>query len=449
MNRKRDFYAVISDYILTELPKAVERDLSIPKDTTFIISIAGPRRAGKTFIMYNTIDTLKKIIPKNNILYVNFEHEKLRRLDASDLSDLLTSFYELAKPQPEKDIYLFLDEIQIVNGWSAWVNRIYESKRFHIFLSGSSSKLLGRELSTELRGRSIDFVVLPLSFKEFIRIKELGNIGDLEAMLHSEERGKILEMLREYAEFGGFPEVALNESYKLNLLKSYVDTIILKDVGERFRVEPSILRVFLEHSFESYSKYFSGSKTYNFLKGINYSVSHETPLKLLSYFEEVFALFHLEIFSRSFRSRKSYPRKLYVVDTGLINAVLRSRDWGRLIENIVFVELYRRSKDFSEFSLNYWKEYGKAEGMEVDFVISRGGKVIELLNVSYASSTADLPSREVKSLRKGSKELGSSRLSIITWDLYGSTEEGDIQFIPLWYWLLRQNNSSDDISRLP
>ena len=97
--------------------------------------------------MYNTIGQLEKNISKNNIIYVNFEHEKLRNLDASDLSDLVTSFYELAKPQAEKDVYLFLDEIQVVNGWSTWVNRIYESKRFHIFLSGSSSKFLGRELS--------------------------------------------------------------------------------------------------------------------------------------------------------------------------------------------------------------------------------------------------------------------------------------------------------------
>ncbi len=387
--------------------------------------------------MYNTIGQLEKNISKNNIIYVNFEHEKLRNLDASDLSDLVTSFYELAKPQAEKDVYLFLDEIQVVNGWSTWVNRIYESKRFHIFLSGSSSKLLGRELSTELRGRSINFIVLPLSFKEFTRVKGANNVSDLEVMLHSEERGKLLSMLNAYIEFGGFPEVVLNRDYKLNLLKSYVDTIILKDVGERFRIEPYMLRIFFEHSVESYSKYFSGSKTYNFFKSINYPLSHDTPLKLLNHFEEVFALFHVEIFSRSFRSRKSYPKKLYVVDTGLINALIKSKDYGRLMENIVFVELFRRSDDFSKFSINYWKEYGKAEGMEVDFVLTKAGKVIELFNVSYAMGIDDLPRREIKSLRKASKELRCDKLKIITWDLYGSTEEGDIQFIPLWYWLLR------------
>ncbi|MCL5989826.1 MAG: ATP-binding protein [Candidatus Thermoplasmatota archaeon] len=323
--------------------------------------------------MYNTISQLEKNISKNNTIYVNFEHEKLRNLDASDLSDLVISFYELAKLQAEKDVYLFLDEIQVVNGWSTWVNRIYESKRFHIFLSGSSSKLLGRELSTELRGRSINFIALPLSFKEFTRVKGANNVSDLEVMLHSEERGKLLSMLNECIEFGGFPEVVLNKDYKMNVLKSYVDTIIL-DVGERFRIEPYMLRIFFEHSVESYSKYFSGSKTYNFFKSINYPLSHGTPLKLLNYFEEVFALFHVEKFSRSFRSRKSYPKKLYVVDTGLINALTRSKDYGRFMENIVFVELFRRSDDFSKFSINYWKEYGKVGGDGSRFCSGQGGQ---------------------------------------------------------------------------
>ncbi len=432
MNRKDDFRHVISEWFLSDLPETFDRDISIPMNVGVIVSIVGPRRSGKTFLMYGIIKRLRESIPIENILYVNFEHERLRNLDANDLGDLLAVYYEVSHVDRRSAIYLFLDEIQVVSGWSKWVNRIYESKEFRIYLSGSSSKLLSRELSTELRGRSIDFTVFPLSFREYLRATGTP-VQELSLLLHSEKSGIIVGALRDYIKTGGFPEVVSLRDMGEKLLKSYVDTIIIKDVGERFRVEPSVLSVFFNYAISGYSKYFAGTKTYNYLKTLNYKVSREFPLVIMEHFNEVFALFQVEIFSLSAKSKKQYPRKLYVVDTGIINVVTRTAEMGRLIENLVFMELCRRSEYFTKFQVYYWKEYGKAEGKEVDFVIMVGNKVSELINVTFASSREGVPEREISGLLKASKELKCKKMTIFTWDYL---ESGDIAFTPLWYWLL-------------
>ena len=432
MNRKEDFRQVISEWFLSDLPETFERDISIPLNAGVIISIVGPRRSGKTFLMYGIIRRLRESIPTENILYVNFEHERLRNLDANDLGDLLTVYYEVSHVDRRSAIYLFLDEIQAVSGWSKWVNRIYESKEFRIYLTGSSSKLLSRELSTELRGKSIDFTVFPFSFREYLRVMSI-LVQDLSLLLHSEKRGIIIGVLREYIKTGGFLEVIALRGMREKLLQSYVDTIIIKDVGERFRVEPSVLSVFFNYALSGYSNYFSGAKTYNFLKMLDYKISREFPLVIMEHFTEIFALFQVEIFSPSAKSKKQYPRKLYAVDTGIINFVTRTSDMGRLIENLVFIELCRRSEYFTKFQVYYWKEYGKAEGREVDFVIMVGNKVSELINVTFASSRESVPKREISGLLKASEELKCKKMTILTWDYL---ESGDISFIPLWYWLL-------------
>ena len=226
-------------------------------------------------------------------------------------------------------------------------------------------------------------------------------------------------------------------SYKEKLLRSYVDTMIIKDVGERFHIEPYVLKVFVYYCIRTYSSPISGMKIYNFLKSMNFSIAHEFPLKLLDDFSEVFFLYTLRILTGSFKKVSQYPRKLYVVDTGIINEMTSSVDMGKTMENIVFIELFRRMNSSGKFQIDYWKEYGKADGMEVDFVISSGMEINELINVTYAGSEVEIRDRERKSLLKASRELGCSKLTIITWDYW---KEGEINYIPLWYWLLSGND---------
>ena len=436
MIERQNLIRVLSEWQLSDPPDTKPRDMNIPLNLDLIISIVGPRRAGKTFLMYDLIRKLIRDIPKNNILYVNFENEYLTGMKATDLDDLISVFFELSHPSEDYPVYLFLDEIQVVEDWSKWLNRIYESKKYRIIISGSSSKLLSRELATQLRGRTLDFTVLPLSFHEFLSIRS-SLPKNKKAMLMSVNRGKVLSELREYMIHGGYPEIVLMNSYKEKLLRSYVDTMIIKDVGERFHIEPSVLRVFVNYCIRTYSSPVSGTKIYNFLKSMNYSIAHEFPLKLLDNFSEVFFIYTLGILTGSFKKVSQFPKKLYVVDTGIINEMTSSVDMGRMIENIVFMELFRRMSKSGKFRINYWKEYGKSEGMEVDFVISSGMEINELINITYAGSEGEIRERERKSLIKASRELGCSKLTIITWDYWN---EGEINYVPLWYWLLSDND---------
>lgn len=426
---------VISQWILMDVPETISREIVLPMDLSLIISITGPRRAGKTFLMYDTIRKLLHHIGRNNILYVNFENESLSGLSADSMDDIIAEFRDMASPDDTFPIYLFLDEIQVVPQWSKWLNRIYESKKFRIFISGSSSKLLSMEISTELRGRTIDFTVLPLSFKEFLSVKNIST-PNLEAMIYSESRGNVLRGLRSYLQKGGYPEITLMPEFQEKLLRSYLDTTILKDVGERFKIEPSILRTFVTYSINSYTKQISGTKIYNYLKSLNYNVAHDFPLKLLDYFSQVFFTFTSTILTPSFKKSLQYPRKLYLVDTGIVNEIRNTFEIGKNMENTVFLQLYRIASE-KGIQINYWKEYGKSEGMEVDFVLSKNDQIIQLINVTYASTPEEINPRETRSLMKASTELKCHNLTIITWDYF---DQGDINYFPLWYWLLKSSD---------
>jgi len=439
MNRKEDFRVVLREWKEKELPEIIEREIKIPLEPNQIVSIIGPRRAGKTYLMYEVIKRLiRNGISKDNILYVNFEHERLRNLDANNLREMLEVFYEFFKPKGK--IYLFLDEIQKVKDWEVWLRRIYESKEYYIFISGSSSKLLSKEISTELRGRSIDFIVFPFSFKEFLKAK---NFEIDESIRYSEKFGRLLNLLKEYLQFGGYPEVVLekDEDIKIKILRSYFNAIFYADIAERFGIKNiSLLDVFLKYCIKNSSKYFSASKVYRFLKNAGYKCSKQTILNFLEYSKSAFFIFPFEIFSFSIKSSKQYPKKIYIVDNGIITSLYPElkESFGILMENAVAIELLRRS-ELSKFDILYWKEYGKSEGKEVDFLIKEGLEIKQLIQVTYASSKDEIERREIKSLIKASELLKCNNLLIITWGYEDEIKENSkvIKCVPLWKWLLK------------
>ncbi len=432
MDRKNDLKLAISDWVNRKLPDVISREVDVPLNSEIIITMVGPRRSGKTYFMYSIIRKLGKNIPESNILYINFEHERLRHMSSYDLTDLISLYYELCNPDDSKPVYLFFDEIQVVQDWSIWINRLFESKKFHIYLSGSSSKLLSLEIATELRGRSIDFLILPYSFREFLKVQNI-DIKHPELMIYSENRGLILSALLYYMKYGSYPETLQMEGIRDKLLKMYMDTIIVKDVGERYKIEPSILTDIFYYIINNYSKYLSGTKIYNYLKTLNYKISAEKPLQILRDFNEAFSIFTLDVYSRSFKSRKQYPKKVYIVDTGFVHIFLNKMEYGRLMENIVFMELYRRSDSFELFQVYYWREYGKSNGKEIDFIVVKNGVINEMINVTYARNEEDIADREIESFKVASEELGSTKKTLITWDY---NNPGDINCIPLWKWLL-------------
>ncbi len=259
-------------------------------------------------------------------------------------------------------------------------------------------------------------------------------------MSYLEERGKILRLTEEYVNFGGYPKVVLTEDTETKemILKAYYDAIFYKDLVERYKVDPVLLDTFLRYAISCFAKLVSISKVYNYLKTLGLKCSKSTLIKFLKYSEEAFFLFPVEVFSYSIKSRKQYPKKLYVVDNGIVRVIYHDaeKNFSRLMENTVALELMRRKSLKTE--IFYWKEYGKRDGNEVDFVVREGMEVKRLIQVTYASSKEEIEKREVKSLIKASEELRCNELLVITWDYEGDLEAENrrIKCLPLWKWLL-------------
>ncbi len=370
----------------------------------------GIRRCGKSIFSY--------LLAKNSKTgYINFDDERLIELKNEDFDKILTSFYEL---YGDLD-YIILDEIQNVKNWELFANRLRRTKK--VILTGSNSKLLAGELSTHLTGRYIDMELYPFSFKEFLRKKEFKETKTYT----SKEKAEILNYLKEYLQIGGFPE-----SYKFGkaIISRIYEDIITKDILLRYKIskieELKKLSNYLITNSSQESTYSKLSKLLN-VKHVN------TISKWISYLENSFLFFRIERFDFKLKQQYIAPKKIYCIDTGIINSIgfQFSENIGRLIENKVAIELQRR-KEKPQSKVYYWKDH---QQNEVDFVIKNEKTVKELIQVTYSSDKENIKKREIQALLKASKELNCKKLTIITWDY--ENEENGIRYIPLWRWLLQ------------
>jgi len=404
-----------------DIPKAMQRDLKVPLDSDFIISIIGPRRAGKTYFLFSLCEKL------TDATYLNFEDSRLIETEAKEIRELIRIFIEIYGKTPK---YLLLDEIQNVEDWEKIVRELYDLRKYRIFITGSSSKLLSKEIATQLRGRSLSFILLPLSFREFLRFKKI----KVNKFLGKDERAKIKNLLRNYIEFGGFPDVVKNEE-KVKILKEYSDLILFRDFIERHRVKNlDLARALHTFMIQNFSKEVSIRALFNKLK-TSLPVAKDTVYEYVTKLEDTMFFFFLRKFSEKVHLRELWPKKIYICDTGLTKTIRYSQDYGKLIENVVFLELLKKTNIKPLLEIYYWKDY---QQREVDFVIREGMKVGQLIQVTYASARDEIERREIKALIKASNELRCKNLLIITWD-YEEEEVIDsreIKFIPLWKWLL-------------
>ena len=418
------------------LPDVIKRDVKITLEPTEIITITGVRRSGKTYLLFYLIKQLLKSLKRSEILYVNFEHELLRNIDAADVR----LFFDVHKELFETKIkYIFFDEIQHVKDWQVLLRRLHDERKYRIFITGSSSELEPKQIAYSLRGRTLNYTIFPLSFNEFLRFKKY-KIEKTKLLLET-YKGKLLKLLKEYLVFGGFPDVVLKKdaSEKKKLLSSYFDTILLRDLIDKYPIRNiRLFEDFIKYLLSISSSYFSASKTEKYFKSLGEKCTKSTFVDFLSYAKNCFLVFPVEIYSPKIRSRKQYPVKIYSVDTGFVNFINPrfTENKGPLMENIVAINLAREMEN-SFREIFYWKEYG-TKGKEVDFIIKQGLKIKQLIQVTYASSKDEINHREISSLIKASKELKCKNLLVITWD-YESEEEINrrkIKFIPLWKWLL-------------
>ncbi len=413
----------IEDWYTKNLPPLVERELSVKPVKDKVISIAGPRRAGKTFYFYQLMRGNKE-----SCLYLDFEDSALIDVKFDEVLDVINLFTETTGRVPTD---IFLDEVQRVEKWETIVRTLLNRGGYRIFATGSSSKLLSREVATQLRGRSLTYLLFGFSFREFLKAKGV----ELEEVLSGLEKAKIRNLLREFLEFGSFPEIVLKED-KEKILKEYQDTIFFKDFVERHELKSlEVAKFVFSQVLQSFSHEFSVNRLVNLLKSNSIRMGKNTVYDYVEKLQDTLAVFFVKKYSEKISLRESWPKKVYICDTGISKAVRFSEDFGRLMENIVFIEEMRKINDNPLLEIFYWKD---RQQNEVDFVLKEGQKIKQLIQVTYANGRDEIERREIRALLKAGVELRCKDLLVVTWgyDDELEIENEKIKFTPLWKWLI-------------
>lgn len=380
----------------------------------------GIRRAGKSYLMYQRMHELvQKGSDWNEILYVNFEDERLSEMTSDDFNLILEIHYELFNTKP----ILFLDEIQNISGWEKFVRRMADSK-YRIYVTGSNAKMLSTDVATTLGGRFLIKNIFPYSFSEFLQANSF-QIENIET-LSTKNKGEILNRFGEYFRFGGFPENLLM-SNKREYISSLFQKIYLGDICTRNSITNSYsLKIMLKKIAESVKQPISYNRIANILSAIGIKIGVSTVINYTKYSEESCLLIKLRNFASKIAEKESNP-KYYFADNGLLNLFLTDPETS-LLENLVANILFRKyGLEDSVFFYN--------ENVEIDFYIPEVNKAIQ---VSYSISEEETRVREVKALKKFAERFDCSDLTIITYDEEYLIEENQlkIKVIPVWKFAL-------------
>jgi hypothetical protein len=430
---------IIEEYWRKELSDVNKREIILKFESDLINDIIGARRAGKTYLMFYTIKQLiDNGVPKESTIYINFENRKILPLTSDYFNDLIEIIYARRLFDKYNKIFIFLDEVQRIEGWEKYIRSIYDEfkGKIKIFVSGSTSKLTESEFSSLLTGRHITTHVYPLSFREFLSFKGFDHKKEYRI---EKDIAAITEYLREYIEFGGFPEVSLLDSGKDELIQTLFTDIINRDILPKAKRRGEIIEDLAYFLCTNSGKLTSFSKLTGMLNSMGIKVSVPTFEKYFSAMKDAFLFFDNTIFSYKVKDQLQYPRKIYCVDTGFINfaGFKFSEDRGRLMENLVAVELQRKKSRSPIINIFYWKD---PQGRGVDFVVREGINIRQLIQVTYVSKRGEIDKREITGLLRAGEELKCSDLLMITWEYEGEEEiKGKrIVYMPLWKWLLSE-----------
>jgi len=407
--QNKDF-ALFKVYVERSILSDVERFLRLPH----ILVITGLRRVGKSTLLREIRDSF---FSGKQIYYFNFDNEPLRDFTAKDLNSL----YELFVMLYGKSVLFFFDEIQFVPGWELFVRRMYDSG-FSFIITGSNASLLESDLATKLTGRYIPLLLLPFSFKEFLLFKKFVSYD----MNLADDRGLLKKHFSEYADLGGIPEYLIyGDTY---ILKTLYDNILYKDILSRHGLRD-------ERSLKELSAYifanFGNELSYNNLKKMLGLGSSNTVKDYISYMESSYLIFTISKYSLSVKNQIYSKKKIYVIDVGMIKAVSfnAANIFGKILENIVFLELKRRKNEVYYFR----------EKHECDFLVYDAGRIVEALQVTATLNDSN-KSREFAGLLEAMNMFNLREGIILTEDLEFEEERDGktIHIIPIWKWLIRE-----------
>jgi hypothetical protein len=404
---------LITDSITTSIPPYTKRDAHLPTVPGKALAVIGMRRSGKTTFLWQCLaERLAAGIPRQALLYLNFEDERLADLQATDLQWIVEDYYRLVPHLREQTkVTFFFDEIQVVEGWETFTRRLMDTENVDLFLAGSSARLLSREVATAMRGRAMEVLIHPFSFREVLRHTDAEPREPCSAWPKS-LRTELDSRLRAYLVAGGFPEsqgVPLRD--RRDLLRAYVDVAILRDVIERHGISnPIPLRWLQRQLLASPAALFSIQKFYDTLRSQGVRVGKDTLYTYLDYLEDTFLVRIVSQHSASERKRTTSPRKAYPVDPGLIPVYEHAgrTNIGQALETVILIELERRGYEV------FFAKTG--EGYEIDFLARSPEGDWRLMQICADISNASTREREVRALLSGLSEHPYATPLLITLD---------------------------------
>ena len=404
-----DQHQVIKDSVI------VERDIVLEKNANYVL--VGLRRAGKTTLLYKRVqDLIAEGVEWNQIVYINFDDERLLGFNVNDFEDILLVAEELSN----KKHYFYFDEIQNVDEWEKFAIRI-SNQGFKVDITGSNAKMLSKEVEAKLGGRYISIEILPYSFKEYLRASTVNKDG-----YSTKEMALINSLLNEYFVNGGFPE-ALVYKNKREYVSSIYQKVLYNDIIVHNDVRnENGMKLMIKKIAESVKQDLSYTKIQNIITGIGYKISKDIIIDYCGYCKDAFLLFTIENYYASFLDKSSNP-KYYFMDNGILNLFLDDKR-SSLLENIVALHLYRNHKE----TLYYLK----GNKVDVDFYLSDANTAIQ---VAYSLEKGDTYNREVNNLVEFAKSSDKkNNLLIVTYEeekkIY--IEDKTIEVVPLKKFLL-------------
>lgn len=415
-----------------ELPFPVlERDLRLPVDSGQMVTISGVRRCGKSSMMKIVANSLLASgVDRRRILWINFDDERLDGMAADEFDDVLQAYREMFPDVELSTVYIFFDEIQMIDKWELFVMRLYKSYCKNVYLSGSNAKMLSSQIATALRGWPVEYEAYPLSFGEYLRFK------GVEASRFDEQgRAILVNMCREYIHSSVFPEIALmkEESLKIRKVQGYFNTMLFRDLIEHYRLaNPEVVRYVLKRMMLNITKPTSVNAIFNDLKSQGRRIDKNRLYELAEMVCDTFMFFKVGRWSASLIKEANRLPKYYFIDNGMRNAVIlpQSDDNGKLLENIVYLHLRRNINPMQK--ITYFNE-----GNECDFVVQTDEHIERLVQVYWTLSDDDTRERELRGLKSAADVTGCDNCMIITFD-----EEDEVDYkglcvyvVPAWKWL--------------
>jgi uncharacterized protein len=395
----------------------VERPLELEETANYVF--VGLRRAGKSYLLYQHIQTLIKTKQASieDILYINFEDERISSVKVEELNLFIESYNEMFDGKP----IIYLDEIQNIDGWEKFARRLADSK-YRVFITGSNAKMLSKEMHTTLGGRFIAKEVFPFSFSEYLTFHQITLDRNWE---YGSVRPQVVKLFHDYFYFGGFAE-SFPLKDKRSWLNSIYQKILLGDVISRNDIRnENAIKVLVKKLAESVMQPSSLARIKNIIDSTGTTISRNTLVDYLQLLEDAYLVFGISNYSDKLSDKETF-KKRYFFDNGLLNNFLFDPE-TKLLENIVAIKLKQQYGDDLFF-------YNK--NIEVDFFIPGEHRAIQ---VSYSIADDLTKQREIKALIKLSEVYATDKMEIITWDEESTIQENDktIEIIPVWKWLLK------------